>query len=84
MMKYRLPVKIIIVKHTVRGMIALEQIAYVGNPPYGVQPQPIEFGLSPRGCGVPGIPLPILRWWNAYYVKHSTISVRRSFKLLLI
>ena len=48
MMKYRLPVKIIIVKHTVRGMIALEQIAYVGNPQYGVQPQPIEFKDVPQ------------------------------------
>ena len=48
MMKYRLPVKIIIVKHTVRGMIALEQIAYVGNPQYGVQPQPIEFKAVPQ------------------------------------
>ena len=29
-------------------MIALEQIAYVGNPQYGVQPQPIEFEAVPQ------------------------------------
>jgi thiamine pyrophosphate-dependent acetolactate synthase large subunit-like protein len=84
LMKCRLPVKVIIVKHTMRGMIALERIAYVENPQYGVQSKPIEFEAVPKGCGVPGIPLPIQRWWNAYYVKHSTIPIRLLFKLLLI
>jgi pyruvate dehydrogenase (quinone) len=53
LMKYRLPVKVIIVKHTMRGMIALERIAYVGNPQYGVQSKPIEFEAVPKGCGIP-------------------------------
>lgn len=43
LMKYRLPVKANIVKHTVRGMIAREQIACMGNPRYGVQSLPIGF-----------------------------------------
>lgn len=47
---YRLPVKVIILKHSVRGMTTREQIAFVGNPQYRVQLQPIGFAAFAKAC----------------------------------
>ena len=52
--KYRLPVKVIIIKNDVLGMIKWEQIAFEGNPQYGVQLHPIDFAGYAKACGVPG------------------------------
>jgi len=54
LMKYRLPVKVIIVKYAVLGMIVREQIACVGNPQYGVQSQPIGFEAVAKACEIAG------------------------------
>ena len=81
---YRLPVKVIILKHSVRGMTTREQIAFVGNPQYRVQLQPIGFAAFAKACGWLTMPPTIHRWWNAFYVEDSTIPAQWSFKLLLI
>ena len=52
--KYNLPVKVIILKNNVLGMIKWEQIAFEGNPQYGVQLQPIDFAAFARACGAAG------------------------------
>jgi pyruvate dehydrogenase (quinone) len=52
--KYRLPIKIIVVKNNVLGMIKWEQLAMEGNPQYGVQLQPIDFAAFARACGGEG------------------------------
>lgn len=52
--KYNLPVKVIIMKNNVLGMIKWEQIAFEGNPQYGVQLQPIDFEAVAKACGVAG------------------------------
>ena len=52
--KYRLPVKVIVIKNNQLGMIKWEQLAFEGNPQYGVQLQPIDFAGVARACGVPG------------------------------
>jgi pyruvate dehydrogenase (quinone) len=49
--KYNLPVKILVIKNNVLGMIKWEQIAMEGNPQYGVQLQPIDFAAFGRACG---------------------------------
>jgi len=49
--KYQLPIKIIIIKNNVLGMIKWEQIAMEGNPQYGVQLQPIDFAAFGLACG---------------------------------
>ncbi|ALA59619.1 thiamine pyrophosphate-dependent enzyme [Nitrospira moscoviensis] len=54
MVKYRLPVKIIVIKNNVLGMIKWEQLALEGNPQYGVQLQPIDFAAFARACGADG------------------------------
>lgn len=52
--KYSLPVKVVILKNNVFGMIKWEQIALEGNPQYGVQLHPIDFEAVARACGVAG------------------------------
>ena len=52
--KYRLPIKIVVIKNNLLGMIKWEQLAVEGNPQYGVQLQPIDFAAVARACGMPG------------------------------
>ena len=54
LVKYQLPVKIIIIKNNVLGMIKWEQLVLEGNPQFGVQLQPIDFATFAKACGVPG------------------------------
>jgi pyruvate dehydrogenase (quinone) len=54
LVKYNLPVKVIVIKNNVLGMIKWEQIAFEGNPQYGVQLQPIDFAAFARACGASG------------------------------
>jgi pyruvate dehydrogenase (quinone) len=57
LVKYNLPVKIIIIKNNVLGMIKWEQMVFEGNPEFGVQLQPIDFAGVARNCGVAGFTL---------------------------
>jgi pyruvate dehydrogenase (quinone) len=52
-----LPVKIVIIKNNVLGMIKWEQMAFEGNPEFGVQLQPIDFAGFARNCGAAGYTL---------------------------
>ena len=52
--KYRLPVKIVIIKNNSLGMIKWEQMVFLGNPEYGCDLQPIDFAGFARACGGTG------------------------------
>jgi pyruvate dehydrogenase (quinone) len=52
--KYQLPIKIIVVKNNSLGMIKWEQIAFEGNPQYGVDLHAIDFASFARACGAIG------------------------------
>jgi pyruvate dehydrogenase (quinone)/pyruvate oxidase len=52
--KYRLPIKVVIVKNNVLGMIKWEQMVFLGNPEYGVDLQPIDFVSFAEACGGAG------------------------------
>src|SRR5262249_49198979 len=52
--KYRLPVKIFIVKNDTLGQIKWEQMVFLGNPEYGCDLQPIDFALVAQACGATG------------------------------
>ena len=54
LVKYNLPVKVIVIKNNVLGMIKWEQIAMEGNPQFGVQLHPIDFAVFAQACGAPG------------------------------
>ncbi len=52
--KYKLPVKVIIVKNNTLGQIKWEQMVFLGNPEYGVDLNPIDFAAFARACGGTG------------------------------
>jgi len=52
--KYRLPVKVVIIKNNTLGMIKWEQMVFLGNPEYGVSLQPIDFVKFAEACGAVG------------------------------
>jgi pyruvate dehydrogenase (quinone) len=54
LVKYNLPVKILIIKNNVLGQIKWEQIVFEGNPQYGVELQPIDFAAYAIACGAGG------------------------------
>jgi pyruvate dehydrogenase (quinone) len=51
--KYALNVKIIVIKNNSLGQIKWEQMAFLGNPEYGCDLQPIDFAGVARACGLP-------------------------------
>jgi pyruvate dehydrogenase (quinone) len=54
LVKYNLPVKVIVIKNNLLGMIKWEQMVMEGNPQYGVELQPIDFAAVARACGAGG------------------------------
>jgi pyruvate dehydrogenase (quinone) len=57
MVKYRLPVKVMVIKNNVLGEIKWEQMVLEGNPQYGVELQPIDFAGYAKNCGAAGFVL---------------------------
>lgn len=57
LVKYNLPVKVIVIKNNSLGMIKWEQIVLEGNPSFGVDLQPIDFAAFARACGAEGFTL---------------------------
>lgn len=53
--KYKLPIKVIIIKNNTLGQIKWEQMVFLGNPEYGVDLQPIDFAAFARACGGTGL-----------------------------
>jgi pyruvate dehydrogenase (quinone) len=54
LVKYNLPVKVVVIKNNVLGEIKWEQIVMEANPEYGVELQPIDFAAFARSCGAAG------------------------------
>jgi len=52
--QYHLPIKVIIMNNKILGMIRWEQIAFLGNPEYGVEFSPIDFVKFAEACGGKG------------------------------
>jgi pyruvate dehydrogenase (quinone) len=50
--KYRLPVKIVVVKNNSLGQIKWEQMVFLGNPEYACELQPIDFAGVARAFGM--------------------------------
>jgi pyruvate dehydrogenase (quinone) len=55
--KYKLPVKIFIIKNNTLGQIKWEQIVFEGNPEYGCDLHPIDFAKYAEAVGVQGFTL---------------------------
>ena len=55
--KYKLPVKVIVIKNNVLGQIKWEQMVLDANPEFGVDLQPIDFAKVAEACGIAGFTL---------------------------
>jgi pyruvate dehydrogenase (quinone)/pyruvate oxidase len=55
--KYKLPIKIVIIKNNYLGQIKWEQMVFLGNPEYGVDLHPIDFAKFAEACGGAGYTL---------------------------
>ena len=49
--KYKLPIKVVILKNNTLGQIKWEQMVFLGNPEYGVDLHPIDFAEVAHACG---------------------------------
>ena len=54
LVKYKLPVKVIVIKNNVLGEIKWEQMVMEANPQFGVELEPIDFAAFARCCGAGG------------------------------
>jgi pyruvate dehydrogenase (quinone) len=54
LVKYNLPVKVIVIKNNSLGQIKWEQMVMEGNPEFGVDLQPIDFAGVAESCGAAG------------------------------
>ena len=55
LVKYKLPVKVIVIKNNVLGEIKWEQMVMEANPQFGVELEPIDFAAFARCCGAGGL-----------------------------
>ncbi len=55
--KYKLNVKVIVIKNNVLGQIKWEQMVLDANPEFGIDLQPIDFAGVARNCGIGGFRL---------------------------
>ncbi|WP_447980085.1 thiamine pyrophosphate-dependent enzyme [Candidatus Nitrospira bockiana] len=53
--KYRLPIKVIVIKNNTLGQIKWEQMVFLGNPEYGCDLHPINFAAFAQACGGTGL-----------------------------
>ena len=52
--QYNLPIKVVIIKNNTLGMIRWEQMAFLGNPEFGVEFTPIDYARFAEVCGGKG------------------------------
>ena len=52
--KYKLPIKVVVLKNNTLGQIKWEQMVFLGNPEYVCDLQPIDFAGVARACGAVG------------------------------
>ncbi len=53
--QHKLPVKVLVIKNNVLGLIKWEQMVYLGNPQYAVEMAPIDFVKFAEACGARGV-----------------------------
>jgi pyruvate dehydrogenase (quinone)/pyruvate oxidase len=52
--KYKLPIKVFVIKNNSLGQIKWEQMVFLGNPEYACELHPIDFAGIARACGGTG------------------------------
>jgi pyruvate dehydrogenase (quinone)/pyruvate oxidase len=52
--KYKLPIKVVVIKNNTLGQIKWEQMVFLGNPEFGCELQAIDYAAFARACGGTG------------------------------
>ncbi|MFD2646494.1 thiamine pyrophosphate-dependent enzyme [Devosia albogilva] len=52
--RYRLPLKVLVLKNNMLNQIAWEQMMFLGNPQFGCELQPIDFAMAAQAMGAAG------------------------------
>src|SRR5438034_6799962 len=52
--KYKLPIKVVVIKNSTLGQIKWEQMVFLGNPEFAVDLHPIDFAMVAQACGATG------------------------------
>jgi pyruvate dehydrogenase (quinone) len=52
--RYRIPLKVLVIKNNMLGQIQWEQMMFLGNPQFGCELQPIDFAKAAEAMGAPG------------------------------
>ena len=52
--KYKLPIKVVVIRNNSLAQIKWEQLVFLGNPEYACDLQPIDFAGFARACGAEG------------------------------
>jgi pyruvate dehydrogenase (quinone) len=55
LVQHELPVKVVVMRNDVLGLIKWEQMAFLGNPQYGVELAPVDFVKVAEACGLRGV-----------------------------
>jgi pyruvate dehydrogenase (quinone) len=53
--QHALPVKVVVMRNDTLGLIKWEQMAFLGNPQYGVELAPVDFVKVAEACGLRGV-----------------------------
>jgi pyruvate dehydrogenase (quinone) len=53
--QHDLPVKVVVMRNNVLGLIKWEQMAFLGNPEYGTDLAPVDFVKVAEACGLRGV-----------------------------
>ena len=53
--QHNLPVKVVVMRNDVLGLIKWEQMAFLGNPQYGTALAPVDFVKVAEACGLKGV-----------------------------
>jgi pyruvate dehydrogenase (quinone)/pyruvate oxidase len=53
--QHALPVKVVVMRNDVLGLIKWEQMAFLGNPQFGVELAPVDFVKVAEACGLRGV-----------------------------
>jgi pyruvate dehydrogenase (quinone)/pyruvate oxidase len=70
--QHNLPIKVVVIKNNSLGMIRWEQMAFLGNPEYGIEFTPINYAKFAEACG--GIGYHIDEPDKLKYVIHSAMK----------
>jgi pyruvate dehydrogenase (quinone)/pyruvate oxidase len=73
--QYQLPIKVIIIKNNTLGMIRWEQMAFLGNPEFGVEFTPIDYARFAEACG--GIGYSIKEPSEVHSIMHEAMSEKK-------